>query len=149
MAKVLTIVSTGAKTTATGVRGVKGAAESEYRDGYVNITPENIGFTIVEVESNTGTLSAEELKILKDNLHNYMGYSPDGEKRYIFKLTSVSSTNLQYSVVKEDLTGTMMISVDITTGDYLYSHEELSIDSQFLSNTERQDLIDEIMEVFA
>lgn len=148
MAKVLTIVSTGAKTTATGVRGVKGAAESEYRDGYVNITPENIGFTVVEVESNTGTLSAEELKILKDNLHNYMGYSPDGEKHYIFKLTSVSPTNLQYSVVKEDLAGTMIISVDTTTGEYLYSYQELPMDSQFLSNTERQNLVDEIKGVF-
>jgi len=146
MAKVLTIVSTGAKTAVTGVRGVKGAAETQYRDGYVNITPENIGFTIVEVENSSGTLSAEELKVLKDNLYNYIGYSPDGIKRYIFKLTSVSPTKLQYSVVKEDLTGIMVISVNPVTGDYLYSYEESHTETQIETITENVEEISQTVD---
>jgi hypothetical protein len=53
--KVLTIVP-GAVTS--GVLGVKGDKEEEYRDGYVNITPEDIGISPQELkmENVNGTL---------------------------------------------------------------------------------------------
>ena len=137
MAKVLTIVSTGAKTAVSGVIGVKGAAETQYRDGYVNLTPENIGFTIVEVNEPEGTLSADELGLLKDNLFNCMGYGPDNSKGYIFRLISIEdSGDWRYGAIKEDLTGIMIISVDPVTGDYLYSYEESHTETQIETITQ-------------
>lgn len=118
--KVLTIVSTGGGIS-TGVLGVKGDAETEYRDGYVNLTPANIGFTIVEVDQASGTLSAENLNILKNNLHNYFGYEPTNGEKYIFRLSVRNGNQWTYSAVKTDLTGTMFIALNVTTGAYAYS----------------------------
>lgn len=147
MAKVLTIVSTGAKTTVSGVIGVKGAAETQYRDGYVNLTPENIGFTIVEVNEPEGTLSADELGLLKDNLFNCMGYGPDNSKGYIFRLISIEDGgDWRYGAIKEDLTGIMIISVDPDTGDYLYSYEESHTETQIETITEDVEAITQDVE---
>ena len=53
--KVLTIVP---EAVTSGVLGVKGENEEEYRDGYVTLTPENLGITPQELkmENVNGTL---------------------------------------------------------------------------------------------
>lgn len=137
--KILTVVS-------TGVQGVKGAGESVYRDGYVNLTPENIGFNIIELAEGEGTLSSAELKALKDNLHNCIGYSPDDLKYYIFKLISKSTNQWQYVATKEDLTGIMAISVNPTTGAYLYSYQESHTETQIETITEDVEEISQSIE---
>ena len=58
--KILTVVP-------VGVEGVKGAAEESYRKGYVNITPQDIGFNIVILDEPSGTLGTTALNTLKNN----------------------------------------------------------------------------------
>lgn len=60
--------------TAGGVR-VKGDAESEYRDGDVNITKENIGLANTEDKSSE-TIRSE---ITSENVTNALGYTPMNE----------------------------------------------------------------------
>lgn len=136
--KVINIVSGG--TTISGVKGVKGSAEEEYREGYVNISPENLGFSAVEIESGSGTLSEKKLSLLKDNIHNYISYSPDGENNYLFKLISQNENVWTYCSTKRDLTGNMLITVNISTGEYLYSYVESSILEELTTHINNQDV---------
>jgi hypothetical protein len=123
--KVISIVSSGAGTS--GVKGVKGSAEAEYRKGLVSISPENLGFSAVNLENDSGTLSEAEKNLLLSNEYNFITYAPNGVKSYIFKLSAKDTNSWSYSATKEDLTGNMFITVNITTGVYAYSYLESSV----------------------
>jgi len=137
--KVLTIVSTGGGIS-SGVRGVKGDAEQDYRDGYVNITPANIGFTLIEVNTATGTLPAASLKLLKDNLQNLMGYETANGDKYVFRLATRNSSTWIYSALKLDLTGSMFITLNITTGEYAYTETTSETQKEVTTHVEDADL---------
>lgn len=125
--KVLTIVASGGGTAA-GVQGVKGSAETTYRDGYVNITPANLGFQIVEITTASGTLSADVLSVLTGNPHNFMGYADtETGAKYIYQLASITNDTRIYTAIKQDLSGTMYISLNSVTGVYSYSYLESAI----------------------
>ena len=64
--------SGGGGSTVAGVSGVKGSAESSYRDGDVNITAANIGLGNVENKSSA-TIRSE---ITSGNVTNALGYTP-------------------------------------------------------------------------
>ena len=128
--KILTVVS-------NGVKGVKGAGESSYRDGYVNITLQDIGFDIVILEDSSGTLSAAALNTLKNNLHNYIGYAPNADNNvYIFRLAVKNFTNWVYTANKTDLSGTMFIHLNTTTGAYSYASVESETQTELVQHEE-------------
>lgn len=115
MPKILTVLQ------GKVVQGVKGNAEAAYRNDYVNITSEDIGFGIVVLENPSGTLSTAELNVLKNNLHNYIGYAPENDGVYIFRLAVKNFATWIYSATEADLSGSMFVSVNTTTGAYNYS----------------------------
>lgn len=115
MPKILTVLQ------GKVVQGVKGNAEAAYRNDYVNITSEDIGFDIVMLENSSGTLSTAELNVLKNNLHNFIGYAPDNDGVYIFRLAVKNFSNWIYSAAEADLSGSMFVTVNTTTGAYSYS----------------------------
>lgn len=123
--KVISIVSSGTGTS--GVKGVKGSAETDYRKGLVSISPENLGFSAVNLENGSGTLSEAEKNLLLSNEYNFITYAPNGVKRYIFKLLAKDVNTWSYFAAKEDLTGSMFVTVNMTTGAYAYSYLESSV----------------------
>lgn len=75
--------------TATGsVTGVKGNAESEYRDGDVNITPANLGLGNVENKSSA-TIRGE---LTSTDVTTALGFTPDANVIETIKVNGVDQT---------------------------------------------------------
>ena len=120
--KVITIVSTGAATT--GVKGVKGEAEADYREGYVNLTPANLGLMMIEINEPSGTLPESYVRLLTNNTMNLIGYEVGQGKSYAFRLHSWTGENWTYGAVSEDYKTTYTIVLNTTTGAYQYSSSQ-------------------------
>lgn len=66
-------------TAASGVNGVKGANENTYRQGFVNITPENIGALPEDGNANTATKATQDSdgNVIKDTYLKKTGNASD------------------------------------------------------------------------
>lgn len=91
--------------SASGVTGVKGNAETQYRDGNVNITKENIGLGNVE-NKNAATILQS---LTYQNIVDALGYTPADEEKAVNKVIKV------YKEVESVPTAGSMISRPLST----------------------------------
>lgn len=118
----ISILANGGKMGGGGgdVLGVKGSAEKTYRTGWVDISPENLGFGEVEAARGGGIMSSAQLSTLKANLCNQIICGGS-----VFRIQSRTDTVWKYSCgYLDEVTnrqGTQYLIVDINSGAYVYS----------------------------
>lgn len=91
-------VGGGGSSTTAGVTGVKGSAETSYRDGKVNISKENIGLGNVENKSST-TIRNE---ITLENVTTALGYTPYDDSEVIKVTQEQYNRMLNSGEINED-----------------------------------------------
>lgn len=122
--KVISIIANGG-VVQSAVTGVKGSAESTYRNGYVEISPENLGLnTAVQIESGSGSLSEDQWKALQSNLSLGIQYGTEN-----YKLNKQSDSewiyeNLRYSSDGK-LVGSNLLKLNTNDLTYELTHTDI------------------------
>lgn len=121
LAEVMQVAQTG------GVTGVKGSAETEYRKGNVNITPANLGITVVNNTADANKNVASAVKATQDGDGNVI------KSTYATKTEVTNGLNGKLDKTGGTITRNLSVNGDVTIrGDLMVSGTTTRIESTTL-----------------
>lgn len=126
LAEVMQVAQTG------GVTGVKGDAETAYRKGNVNITPANLGITVVNNTADANKNVASAVKATKDGDGNVI------KDTYATKTEVTNGLNGKLDKTGGTITQNLSVNGDVTIrGDLMVSGTTTTIESTTLQVTDK------------